>query len=294
MTGYFYLALTTLSTAWIMLGLREIKRWNLDLLQVITFNYTIATICGLIASPSSISNVAAEPGALGLGLYLGVVFIGLFFLMGIAAQRIGVAYMTVVTKMSLVLPTLFAWLYYQDDLSLLNGIGVVIALGSVFLISYRPKGPEQMSQGGGKKGVWMKFLLVSVLFLGSGINDICFKVFDEEYSSAVSQTDFPVVIFGVSSLIGLLIVFIRMAQTKAKFNWGTLLAGLLIGVPNYFSLKFLVQTLDHLPGTVFFPVNNTALLLVTGLVGVLVYREKLNRWNLIGFLFAILGVVFLV
>ena len=85
-----------------------------------------------------------------------------------------------------------------------------------------------------------------------------------------------------------------MARTKAKFNWGTLLAGLLIGVPNYFSLKFLVQTLDHLPGTVFFPVNNTALLLVTGLVGVLVYREKLNRWNLIGFLFAILGVVFLV
>lgn len=294
MTGYLYLALTTLSTAWIMLGLREIKRWNLDLLQTISFNYLFATAFGIAFSPDSVSKVMAEPGAMGLATYLGVVFIALFFLMGTAAQRVGVAYMTVVTKMSLVIPTLFAWLYYGDALTWVNGIGVAMALCSVFLINYRPDSPVKLGRGTGKGAFWMNVLLIAALFVGSGINDLCFKVFGEEYSDTVPQTDFPVVIFGISAIIGLLIVVVQIARGRQRLQWGAVLAGLIIGVPNYFSIKFLVQTLEYLPGTVFFPVNNIALLLVTGIVGVLLYRERLNKWNLAGFLLAVAAVALLV
>ncbi len=292
--GTLYLGLTILCTAWIMIGLRELKRWNIPLLQAITINYIAASATGLIQSPNAVANVAADPGALALGTYLGLAFITLFFLMGTVAQNVGVGYMTVVTKMSLVLPTLFAWLYYGEEMTWLKGAGILVALVSVFLINYRPDDPVKLSSKEGNRGLWLNALLVVVLFVGSGINDTGFKIFNEEFSGTISQVDFPVVIFGLSAVIGIVISTFQIVTGRVAFTYRSLIGGLLIGIPNYFSIVFLVRSLEYLDGTFFFPVNNIALLVVTGVVGVFVYKEKLNYWNLAGFLMAIGAVLLLV
>jgi len=292
--GTLYLGLTILCTAWIMIGLRELKRWNIPLLQAITINYVAASATGLIQSPNAVANVAADPGALALGTYLGLAFITLFFLMGTVAQNVGVGYMTVVTKMSLVLPTLFAWLYYGEEMTWLKGGGILVALVSVFLINYRPDDPVKLSSKEGNRGLWLNALLVVVLFVGSGINDTGFKIFNEEFSGTISQVDFPVVIFGLSAVIGIVISTFQIVTGRVAFTYRSLIGGLLIGIPNYFSIVFLVRSLEYLDGTFFFPVNNIALLVVTGVVGVFVYKEKLNYWNLAGFLMAIGAVLLLV
>ncbi len=290
MTGYLYLSLTILSTAWIMIGLRELKRWDMHLLQAITWNYIVAAVFGTIRSPECFSNVAAEPGALYTSLYLGLAFITLFFLMGIVAQKVGVGYMTVITKMSLVIPTIFAWLYYQEDMTAIKGLGIALAMTSVILINYRPEAPVRLSSKGAG---WISVLLIVLLFIGSGINDLMFKVFNTEYSDTVSTTDFPVVIFAIAALIGVVICAYQILAGKAKFDRRAIIGGIVIGVPNYFSIFCLVESLEYFPGTVFFPVNNTALLVVTALVGLFVYKERFNLYNFAGLALAILAVILL-
>lgn len=293
MMGYLFLGLTVLSTAWILVGLRELKRFNLNVLQAITFNYIFATLFGAMRSPNFVEDVTAEPGAFALSAYLGVSFIALFFLMAMVAQKVGVAYMTVVTKMSLVLPAIFSWLYYQDAMDALKGLGILLALGSVFLINYRPEAPVQL--GNAEKGNNKLFNLVLILglFLGSGLNDICFRVFNAEFADTVSNINFPVVIFGIAGIIGAVIAIWQIASGRVRFQWQTLIAGIVIGVPNYFSIVFLVKSLDYFNGTVFFPVNNTALLILTGLIGIFVYREAMNKWNLMGLGLAVVAVLLL-
>lgn len=271
-----------------MIGLRELKRWRIPLLQAITWNYIVAATFGVIRSPESISAVAAEPGALYTATFLGLSFIGLFFLLGIVAQKVGVGYMTVVTKMSLVIPTVFAWLYYHEEIGTLTGLGLALAVISVFLVNYRPGAPVKLSDKGAG---WISILLVILLFIGTGINDIMFKVFNEEYSHSVSTTDFPVVIFAIAGIVGLLICSYQVIAGKAKFDAKAIIAGIVIGVPNYFSIFFFVEALDYFPATVFFPVNNISLLIVTALIGLIVYREKFNLYNFVGLALAILAVI---
>ena len=290
MTGYLFLGLTILSTAWILVGLRELKRWDIHLFQAITWNYLIAALLGFIRSPEAFTNVIAETGALYSSLYLGLAFINLFFLMGTVAQKLGVGYMTVVTKMSLVIPITFAWLYYQESMTLLKGMGILLALASVFLINYRPGDQIQLSNKGPK---WLSLLLIVLLFIGCGINDLVFKIFNVEYSRAVPSTDFPVVIFAIAGGIGALICAFQLVRGSSKFDPKAIIAGVLIGVPNYFSIFWFVECLDHFPATVFFPINNTGLLVVTTLVGLFVYKERFNLYNFAGLALAILAVILL-
>lgn len=288
MTGYLFLALTIVTTTWIMVGLRELKRWNIPLFQAITWNYIAASLFGVIRSPDCFSVVAAEPGALYTSVFLGLSFILLFFLLGIVAQKVGVGYMTVVTKMSLVIPTIFAWFYYNEEISALSGLGIALAVISVVLVNYRPNAPIKLSDKGAG---WISILLVLLLFIGTGINDIMFKVFNEEFSETVSTTDFPVVIFAIAGIVGTLISAYQIMAGKVKFDVKAVIAGIVIGVPNYFSIFFFVEALDYFPATVFFPVNNISLLVVTALIGMFVYREKFNRFNFAGLALAILAVI---
>lgn len=294
MEAYFNLAMAVLCTAWIMVGLRELQRWNIPLLQGITVNYFVAAGFGLVNSPQAVNNMLAEPGALSLAMYLGVMFITMFFLMGVVAQRVGVAYMMVFTKMSLVIPTLVAWLYYGDEMTALKGAGILVALGSVFLVSYRPGEPIRLSNGGGKRAAWLSALLLIFVFLGNGGNDVGFKIFNEAFSQSISSIDFTVIIFALSAIIGTVILTVQFIRGKVKFVPRAILGGIIIGIPNYFSLKYLIKSLEFFPGTEFFPINNIALLLLTGIVGVTLYKEKLNKWNIMGFLLALVAVVLLV
>lgn len=293
-TGYLYLILTILATAWIMIGLRELKRWNINLLQAITWNYIAAAALGFVQSPAALANVAAESGALYIGLYLGVAFIALFFLMGTVAQKVGVGYMTVVTKMSLVIPTIFAWQFYGDEMTWLKGVGMALAIASVVLINYRPGNPVKLSEGDSPRAKWVSILLIVILFLGSGVNDLLFKVFGAEYSDTVSSVDFPVVIFSFAGAIGIAICAFQIMAGKVKFETKAIIGGVIIGLPNFFSILGLVESLNYFPGTVFFPVNNTSLLVVTAVVGILVYKEKFNLFNAIGLALAVTAVLLLV
>ena len=56
-----------------------------------------------------------------------------------------------------------------------------------------------------------------------------------------------------------------------------LIYGTLIGIPNFFSAKFLLGALSRLPAVVVYPSFSVATLLLITLTGVVVFKERLSK-----------------
>ena len=62
------------------------------------------------------------------------------------------------------------------------------------------------------------------------------------------------------------------------------LCGLLIGIPNYYSARFLLLALGSVPAVVAYPVYSVGTIVVISAVGVLGFREKLSvqkKWAML-------------
>ena len=71
------------------------------------------------------------------------------------------------------------------------------------------------------------------------------------------------------------------------------LFGLLIGIPNFFSAKFLLGALKDIAAVIVYPVYSVATILVVTVTGVLAFREKLEKrqWMALGMILVALALL---
>ncbi|HRB19940.1 MAG TPA: hypothetical protein PKZ14_07645, partial [Chitinophagales bacterium] len=69
--------------------------------------------------------------------------------------------------------------------------------------------------------------------------------------------------------------------------------GIILGIPNYFSLYFLLKTLDTLTwqSSIIFPINNLGIVGLSAIAGVALFQEKMNTQKIIGFILAISSII---
>ena len=81
-----------------------------------------------------------------------------------------------------------------------------------------------------------------------------------------------------------------MLYKKQRPGRYELLFGVLIGVPNFFSARFLLRALGSLPAVIVYPTFSVATILVVTLAGVVFFGEKLTRrqWLALGAILAAL------
>ena len=99
----------------------------------------------------------------------------------------------------------------------------------------------------------------------------------------------------MAALLGILYLIIQAIKENFKFELKNVFGGIALGIPNYFSVYFLVQALrsDILESSGIFTVNNVAIVMVSTLLGILLFKEKLLTKNWIGIGLAILGILFI-
>ena len=83
-----------------------------------------------------------------------------------------------------------------------------------------------------------------------------------------------------------------MILTKKKFALKSLLAGVLLGLPNYGSIYFLLETFEHsaMESSVLFPINNISIVVLTVLAAIVFFKEKVSKANAVGILMAVLSI----
>jgi drug/metabolite transporter (DMT)-like permease len=132
-----------------------------------------------------------------------------------------------------------------------------------------------------------------MVFLGSGIIDTSLKYLEDTHVATNDVAIFSATIFGSAALIGIIILLFRVLQGEFKFAIKNLLGGILLGVPNYFSVYFIVQALrsNILESSGIFTVNNVAVVLTSTIVGILLFKEYLSLKNWMGIILAIVSIV---
>jgi uncharacterized membrane protein len=95
---------------------------------------------------------------------------------------------------------------------------------------------------------------------------------------------------------GLIAAIIKMLKEKTNhFTPKTILAGIMLGIPNYFSIYMLFKALSvkSWEDSFVFPVNNIGIVILSTVFAVVIFKEKLNKLNLIGLALAVISILVL-
>lgn len=279
-----FLLLSVLSSASLFICFKAFDKYKVDTFQAIVVNYLVAFACGFAIepiTPTHFEHVASTwlPWAAGLGL----LFIVLFYLIAITTQRISVAVATIATKMSIVIPVVAAVPLYGDSMPILKVIGIVLALTGVVLASWTK---QQMKLGP------LLFILPAILFAGNGSIDLVLKYVQHHHLGHESPTQFSSMIFGTAGAIGILALIAGLALGKIKLRSRNVLAGIVLGLPNFGSIYFLLKALANssMQSSEIFPLNNMGVVLFSALGAALFFGEKGNLLNRIGVVVSIAAI----
>jgi drug/metabolite transporter (DMT)-like permease len=283
-----YILLSIICSTLIVIVLKSFNKFRVPTFQGIVVNYVVCTIVGCLTTNMNTipwSNLTQQKW-LPYAIILGSLFIGLFNLMGWTAQKMGMTTMSVANKLSLVIPVGIAFYVLHEPAPILKIIGIVLALLAVYLATVKydigtTSFPKQY------------YIFPFILFVGSGINDTLVNYTQHNYLQESMYAPFVIFIFATAATIGLIILFFALAFKKITFNSKSLIGGIILGIPNYFSMYFLVKALA-LPGynsSFIFPINNVAILISTSIIGILLFKEKLQKQNYIGIGLACLAII---
>ena len=281
-----YLLLSILASTIIFIIFKLFEKFQINIFQAIVVNYCIAFTTGILSYNGTIT-ISQLPNLdwFYYTLILGALFIIVFNLMAITTQKSGLSVVSVATKMSVVVPVLFGLLYYNESLGTVKLIGIAIALIAVYLTSNKSKQGITVNR--------KSIVLPILVFIGSGIIDTSIKFLEDTYVANNDVPLFSAIIFLAAAIIGFIIIIIQVMSGNFKFEFKNVIAGICLGVPNYFSIYFLVKTLrsDILESSGIFAINNVSIVTLSTFAGIFLFKEKLIRKNWIGIGLAILSII---
>lgn len=282
----FYLLMSILTNAAIFFLFKLFDRYNVQTLPAIVVNYFMAFTIGLLVVPDlngAVQSASQFPiWAVG-GLSLGVLFILVFYLTGTTARIIGVSVTTIASKMSLALAVLlFVWIDPNEQLSLTKILAILVAMAGVYFSSLKDDG---------RKLHIRSFLLPALILLGSTGVDFGIAYFSSFPANDDELKLYSCLSFGMAGLCGSVYMAIQLYSGRMTLTNRDIIGGLVLGAINYGSIIFLVLAYDSgiMQKSAMLPINNLGVVLVSALAAVLVFKEKLTRFNWIGVVLSVVA-----
>ena len=85
-----------------------------------------------------------------------------------------------------------------------------------------------------------------------------------------------------------------MIVKRKKWIFKNIKAGIILGIPNYFSIYFLLKSLQSYDTSLVFPVLNISVVLCSALVGCKIYNEDLSKTKILGLILACISILILI
>jgi drug/metabolite transporter (DMT)-like permease len=278
-----FLVLSIVFSTFINLVFKWFSVFEVNKIQAILVNYLVCFIIGFVLSSDyDILNIVGSDW-FKYCILLGCLFVAIFFSMAMTTEKYGVSVNAVSAKMSVLIPVLFAYAYNSEKLSIQFIFGILLSLFSIYLIT---KKNQTLIQ---RKYVYLPV----IVFLGSGLIDTSLKLLELNYSNAISINTISYSIF-----LGAFIVGITFYTIKERFNfnnWSSrnIMSGVILGIPNYFSIYFLLVAIKSfsLKSAFVFGINNIGIVLLSTLLSVIIFQEKLSSINKFGVLVSVLSII---
>ena len=261
------------------------SKWEVNVLIAIIVNYfTCVITASVVYGELTIHSEYIQAPWFPYAIFLGLVFVSIFTLVALTVRSFGIMIATIFQKMSLVFPALLGVFLYAESNDFFKLLGIVLSVGSIIMISW----PSD------KKGwklslLWLPFCT----WIGSGIIEITLFYVNAEQLVASADIRFVSSIFLFAGFFGLILLLLSSIKQKGfRIQRKDIIAGILLGVPNFFSIYLLVVLLDQgWPGSELFPINNVGILFFSSLIGVAIFAERLNTLKVIGFIASIAAIL---
>lgn len=282
-----YLILTIICSTCLMLVFKYLDRINVKTFPVIVINYLVCTIIGfgLEGSQFSLTESFTQQW-FPFAVFIGFMFITVFNLVGLSTRLNGITPATVAFKLSVVVPVAAAFILYDDTITFLKITGILLALVAIYMTS---KVEEHVKA----KATGILTFLPLLIFIGSGIVDTTINYTQANYLVGISYNSFLIFLFGTAATLGLMGLIIGIIMRRIKLNLKTLGAGIMLGIPNYGSLFFMIKALEFsgIESSAIWPINNIGIITLSSVSAFLLFKERISIINILGIVVAIISIV---
>ncbi|MHA4895682.1 EamA family transporter [Pedobacter sp. PWIIR3] len=275
-----FLIISIICSVTVSVMLKLAKRYKINILEAVTWNYLFAVILGLLFFKPKVNELISlkpEPIYLALGILLPLVF----WFLAASVKNIGIVKTDIAQRLSLVISLIAAYLIFGDQFTVMKISGLFIGFLSIVLVLNKQANSQK------SKGNWLYPLAV---FVGFGLIDISFKMVAQ--LKAIPYTSSLIYIFVLAFIVSLFSILYSYFIHHKKPQFINVICGCILGFFNFFNILFYLkahQTMADHPSTVFASMNLGVI--VTGcLAGVLIFKEKLSPLNIAGLLLAITAI----
>jgi len=280
--GTIFLLLSIVFSTFINLIFRWFKDFKVNKFQAIIVNYVVCFSIGFsLSTHQDILSYVYEQWFM-YCILLGFLFIAIFFSMALTTEKLGISVTAVSGKMSVVIPVLFAYFFAKEDITLLFVIGLILSILSIYFITVKKE-----------LDIDKRYLILPVIvFFGGGMIDTSLKVLQQAYSQDIPLSTISYSIFLGAFIAGTSIYLVKEKANFSSWEWKSVKAGIALGVPNYFSIFFLLSAIEgfSVKSAFVFGVNNVGIVLVSTLLSVLIFKEKIEPKNQWGLLLAVVSI----
>ena len=223
------------------------------------------------------------------GVIYGVIYgiiLGLFLLFKMQATAEGpVSLTTLIGSCAFIIATGFSVFYAGESISVFQLIGMGLLIASLVLCINPKKSGEKLT----KK--W--FLNSFMFFFIGGLVGILYKLFGKSTASEQVNTMILVasIVSGIFFIFGGLIEAKKNNKKIQKPNRLILTYMFLCGIAGCVYIRLNVSLSGVIPGAIFFPVSNGGMVILSTVVGKLLFGEKLKPIQITGIFIGLIAIV---
>ncbi len=242
---------------------------------IILGNYLTCVILAVIMLPKNKGTIHVNGVTWLCGILAGFLFVAGLVGMQSSVRKNGAILTAAFSKLGLIIPLLISILFFGERVRLIQLPGILLVFAAFILISFDSNGaqPEKIDH------VYPLLLLFVLVFVGGG--DAMAKVYE-----AVGQRDkdgfYILILFVTAAILTIGLLFFEKRKSGKRIIWKEFAAGILVGIPNYFSSALLLKSLTGLPAFVVYPCFSAGTLLIVTLVAVPIFKERLGLKTWIG------------
>ncbi len=280
-----YILLSVCFSVTVSVLLKLARRYSIDIFQAITWNYSIALLLTWILYRPHIATLQLHNTPILIYGTLAVLFPGLFVIVGLAVRSAGIVRTDIAQRLSLFISLIAAFLLFNEQPTTLKITGLSIGIVAVICAV-----PWQKNDPANRRSRYSWLYLIMV-FAGFGIIDVLLK--QVAAFSAIPFTTSLFLIFSLAFILSQLVLLYMVIAQKIKFTIRHIFFGWILGIANFGNILFYLkahQALSANPSTVFSAMN-IGVIALGAIIGIVVFKEKLNVINKLGIALAIAAIV---
>jgi drug/metabolite transporter (DMT)-like permease len=281
------LILCIVANIFVVVCFKLFDRKGVDSFIAIVVNYWVCLVLGsLFVGHVPILTYGFETGWVPYGLALGLLFIIGFNIVALSVKHTGIAITSVMMKMSLLISSTFAIVFFMESAGVFKVTGISLSVLAIVLIN------ASGNSGGKKFSPGPYFIYPAIALLFSAAIEIVLYYVQSTDLSLDADAELTTFGFSVAAVIGAVVVAYLYITGKRSFKWKDYIGGILLGLPNFFSIYLILVLLQKgFEGSVVFPVLNISVLVATALVGVIAFGEELKPVNYLGIGLAVISIL---